>query len=98
MLQLPMGLIPSLPGWVWPSAALWPWIVALGMAAMAAHFCFSKALSVAESGFVAPIEFLRLPLIGFMAYLLYGETVDIWLLLGALLMLIGNLINIRKSK
>lgn len=97
VLQLPMGFIPSLPGWVWPSSAMWPWIVALGIAAMSAHFCFSKALSVAESGFVAPIEFLRLPLIGLVGYILYAETVDSWLLAGALLMLIGNMINIRKS-
>jgi len=98
VIQLPMGLIPSLPGWVWPSEAMWPWIVALGIAAMGAHYCFSQALSVAESGFVAPIEFLRLPLIGGMGYLLYGEVVDIWILVGAAMMMAGNLINIRTSR
>lgn len=98
VLQLPMGLVPSLPNWVWPSFAMWPWIVTLGIAAMGAHYCFSRALNVAESGFVAPIEFLRLPLMGGVGYLLYAEIIDLWIVGGAILMLAGNLINIRKSR
>ena len=26
VIQLPLGLLPALPRWVWPSAALWPWV------------------------------------------------------------------------
>lgn len=98
VMQLPMGLIPALNGWVWPSGAMWPWIFALGVAAMGAHYCLSQALKVADSGFVAPMEFLRLPVIGLAGYMLYAETVDIWLFIGAALMVAGNVINIRMSR
>ncbi len=66
--------------------------------AMGAHFCFARALKLADSGLVVPMDFLRLPLIALIAYLLYDEAFDLWIMLGAVVIVAGNIINIRTSK
>jgi drug/metabolite transporter (DMT)-like permease len=98
LLQMPLGFVPSLDGWVWPTAAHWPWIFGLGAAAMSAHYCFARALKVADSGLVAPMDFLRLPLIAVVGYLVYNEAFDLWIIAGAAIIVVGNIINIRTSK
>lgn len=98
LLQLPMGFVPSLNGWVWPSWPLWPWIFAIGVTAMSGHYCFARALKLADSGLVAPMDFLRLPLIAIIAYFLYNEAIDPWIIAGAVVIVVGNIINIRTSK
>jgi hypothetical protein len=57
----------------------------------------AKALTLADATVVVPIDFLRLPLIALVGYLVYGETLDPYGLLGAMLMLVGNLVNIRAE-
>jgi drug/metabolite transporter (DMT)-like permease len=64
---------------------------------LTAHFCMAKALTLADATVVVPIDFLRLPLIALVGYLVYGETLDPYGLLGAMLMLVGNLVNIRAE-
>jgi drug/metabolite transporter (DMT)-like permease len=50
----------------------------------------------AEAGIVVTLDFLRLPLIGLVGIVFYQEQFEIALLLGALLMLAGNLINVYR--
>jgi len=46
---------------------------------------------------VVPMDFLRLPLIAVLGYLFYNEILDIFVLIGAFIMLSGNFINIRAE-
>lgn len=98
LMQLPFGLIPSLMDWKSPSWAMMPWILLVGITAMSAHYCMTRAFKLADATVVVPMDFMRLPLIMVVGYLLYQESVDIWLLAGALLMLVGNLINVRAEQ
>ena len=99
VIQLPIGFFPSLAqGWVWPTWAMLPWIFVLGAAAMSAHFCLAQALKIADAGLVVPMDFMRLPLIAVVGFLLYNEVFDPWILVGAVIIVIGNVINIRASK
>jgi drug/metabolite transporter (DMT)-like permease len=47
---------------------------------------------------VIPMDFLRLPLAGIMGWLLYQESMDVFVILGALIMFGGNLIGIYTEK
>jgi len=57
----------------------------------------AKALSFADVMIVMPMDFLRLPLIALVGYLFYQESIDIWLLVGALVMLLGNMLTLKES-
>lgn len=98
LMQLPMGLIPALSDWQPIETWQFPWILLVGITAMTAHYSISRAMSVADATVVIPMDFLRLPLIAVIGYLVYDEAIDIWVLIGALIMLLGNYLNISAEK
>lgn len=98
-MQLVMGLV--MAGWdgdvTLPSLALLPWILLIGCAGLAAHFCFTNALSIAPATVVVPFDFARLPVIAVLAMLIYGESVVIWTFVGAGLIFVANYLNILEA-
>lgn len=95
LVQLPMGLFAAWPTLVIPSPALWPWVVIVGLSALSAHFCLARALASADASVVLPVDFLRLPVVALVAAMLYGEDIDIWLFIGAAVMVGGNLYSLQ---
>ncbi|WP_102109856.1 DMT family transporter [Oceaniglobus roseus] len=77
-----------------PSPALVPLVVLVGIAGLLAHMCLTKALTFAPASIVMPFDFLRLPVIAAVGMLLYGEPLDIWVLVGAIVIFGANYLNI----
>lgn len=98
IIQLPLGLIPALTDWVTPSMLMWPWLLVVGVTALSAHYCMARALAIADATVVVPMDFLRLPLIALVGFLFYAEALNWFVLGGAVVMLVGNLINIRAEQ
>lgn len=96
LMQAVMGLVTT--GWdgdiAWPSATSWPLVVVIGCAGLLAHTCLTNALSVAPAIVVTPMDFLRLPAIAIVGALFYAEALDVWVMLGALLIFTGNYANL----
>ena len=97
LIQLPLGLVPATFNWVNPSPAHWPWLIAVGITALTAHYCMVRALAVADATVVIPMDCLRLPLISLLGLLLYNERIEWFLVAGAVLILAGNLVNVRAE-
>jgi drug/metabolite transporter (DMT)-like permease len=97
LMQLPFGLVPSLLNWTTPAPDTLPWILLVGITAMSAHFCMAHAFRLADATVVVPMDFLRLPLIALVGYLFYQESIDLFVLAGAVLMFSGNLLNLRAE-
>lgn len=97
VIQLPLGLIPALTHWVAPPANAWPWLAAVGLAALSAHYCMTRAFRLADATVVVPMDFLRLPLAAVIGYLFYAEAIEWWVLAGAVVIFAGSLINIRAE-
>ncbi len=81
-----------------PSSAIWPWLLWIGLAGLIAHFCLTKALSIAPASTVVPLDFARLPLIAVVGAVYYGEALDIYVFAGAALIFAANYLNIRYSQ
>ena len=94
-IQLPMGLIGAIPGWTWPAAGDLVPLTAVGVFSLAAHYCFTRALSLADATVVIPIDFLRLPLIAVVGFVLYAEPFDPFVLGGGGLILAGTYASLR---
>ena len=77
-----------------PPAKLLPWVVVIGLAGLLAHFSLTRALSLAPASVVTPIDFLRLPLIGLVGMALYGEPLDLWVLVGGAVIFGANWLNL----
>ncbi|MBD3663147.1 DMT family transporter [Sulfitobacter sp. TSTF-M16] len=77
-----------------PTAAASPYLLVIAICGLVAHFCIAKALSLAPATIVAPIDFVRLPVIAIIGMVLYNEALDIWVFVGALIIFGGNYLNI----
>ena len=80
-----------------PSLHVLPWVVLIGCAGLLAHFCLTKALSIAPASIVMPIDFVRLPTIALVGMYLYGEPLEMLVFVGAALIFAANYINIRHA-
>jgi drug/metabolite transporter (DMT)-like permease len=92
------GLIPSLLLWSWPTATAWGWIVLVALCGTFSHFCMARALLYADATIVIPMDFLRVPLTATVGWLVYSERLDVFTVLGAALILAGNLLNLRPPR
>lgn len=98
LIQLPIGFVLSASSWVWPDGPQWLWLGVIGLTALTAHFCMTRAMQAAEVTTVVTLDFLRLPAIALVGILLYGEQLEVDLIIGAALMLLGNFIAARGSQ
>lgn len=80
-----------------PRGSEWLWVVIIGICGLCAHFCITTALQLAPATIVTPFEFLRLPLITFVGVVLYGEKLEWLVFLGAFIVLLANIMNIRAE-
>lgn len=96
VIQLILGLIFSLHDgtMAWPSPATLPWVIVIGIAGLAAHFCMTSAFALAPASVVMPIDFVRLPLIAVVGMIFYAEPLQIAVLAGAVLIFGANYMNI----
>ena len=97
IVQLPLSLALSLPGWTTPSVSLWPWLLVVGLAGLSNHYCFARAFALADAGTVAPVDFVRLPLSILVGYLVYAEAIDVFVLVGAIVIFYGNRLNLSAG-
>ena len=95
LIQLPMGLIPALFVWVTPQGIELLYFVIIGLMGLSAHYCEAHAFRHADATVVIPLQFLRLPLISIAGFLLYDESLELAVFLGAILIFSGNYYNIR---
>jgi drug/metabolite transporter (DMT)-like permease len=96
--QLPLALMASDPQFVTrldPVQA--PAIAAIGLSGLASHYCLARAFQAGDAGVVVPLDFLRVPLIAMVGWWLYGERIDLLVLLGAGLIIAGILWNLRSE-
>ncbi|MCW5575540.1 MAG: DMT family transporter [Burkholderiales bacterium] len=93
-LQLPLGLVPALFQWAPLEARHAPWLLLVGCAGLAAHWCMVRALALADATVVVTLDFLRLPLITLIGFWVYHEPADWYLAIGAALILAANLVNV----
>ena len=74
------------------------YVVVVGCCGLLAHFCITRALSLAPAIVVAPLEFLRLPLISVIGFALYDESLNWGILFGAVLIFGANIMNMWAER
>ena len=100
LMQLAMGLVAS----VFTGTITFPeginifWIVIVGIGGLTAHFCITNALALAPAIVVIPLDFMRLPLISVIGFLAYGEAFELPILVGAGVIFIAILLNLKAEK
>jgi drug/metabolite transporter (DMT)-like permease len=91
------GLAVVLIWGVRPSLADLAVVVMIGILGWLAQYAYSRALVHAEVSYLSPFEFLRVPMIAFAAWLLFGQIPPLTFGLGALLIFAGVFMLARSA-
>jgi drug/metabolite transporter (DMT)-like permease len=98
LMQSFIGALASLFVWTPVAAGDWPFLALLGVTGVSAHFALTQALASADAAFIMPFEFLRLPFVALVGFLIYAEDFEFAVLLGAALIFAGNTYSLRQER
>ena len=97
VVQSAASFFPALYVWTWPSLVTWGWLVVIAFCGTFSHYCMARALLHADATVVIPMDFLRVPLTALVGWLIYAERLDAFTVLGAAMILGGNLLNLKPN-
>jgi drug/metabolite transporter (DMT)-like permease len=95
LMQAVFGAVASTFVWQPVLAEHLPWLLLMAVTGLSAHYCLTSALAAADATFIMPLDFLRLPVVAVVGFLLYTEPFELFTLLGALIIFSGNYISLR---
>ncbi|MEO8651266.1 MAG: DMT family transporter [Hyphomicrobiaceae bacterium] len=81
-----------------PDPVTFGWLAGVGIFGLTAHYSLAKAFTHADAVVVAPMDFLRLPLIATVGVVVYAEAFDPWVLGGGLIVVLANLLNFQGER
>ena len=91
LLMSPMTFVAALFVWTWPSAGELAVLAGIGIAGTLAQMCMTQSLRITETTVVLPFDFTKLVWGALFAWLVFGELIDGWTLLGSLVIFSGSL-------
>jgi drug/metabolite transporter (DMT)-like permease len=98
MIQLPMSLVGSdLSAFLHLGWGHLPPAIGVGVAGTTSHYCLSNAFREGDATLVVPIDFMRIPLIAIVGWIFFNETLDLFVFLGAAIIIAGVLWNLRAE-
>jgi len=98
LIQLPLALIGSDPLFVTKlNQGQVPAVIGIGVSGLVSHYCLTNAFQAGDAGVVVPLDFMRIPLIAVVGWWLYDEPLDVFVFLGAGLIITGILWNLRSE-
>jgi drug/metabolite transporter (DMT)-like permease len=87
VISVPLGLAMSIPVWSTPSPAALGLMFLQGAGGLAAQLAVTSAMSRADASMLVAIDFVRLPLAAVLGYALFGESVELAVLVGGAIIL-----------
>jgi drug/metabolite transporter (DMT)-like permease len=102
--MVPLALVPAIIFWTTPSLVQLALLIVQGLIGALNMTLVTRVLSLADVSLIAPVDFLRLPLVAALAYLMFGEIPEasVWIgaavIFGATLLVAGGTRFIRRDQ
>jgi drug/metabolite transporter (DMT)-like permease len=97
LMLLPLSLLPALFVWQWPTLAMLPPLIGMGVCAVVGHVALVRGYASTDASLAQTLEFSRLPFTVALAYLAFGETIDAWTWTGALIIFTSAVYITRRE-
>jgi drug/metabolite transporter (DMT)-like permease len=98
LLQLPMNLAGvSRAFWLAIQPAHILPLVGICAGGLLSHYCLTNAYRRGDATMVVPLDFMRIPLIAFVGWQLYGEPLDPYVFLGSGSIVVGLLYSLNRE-
>lgn len=81
-LMIPLSAIPAALDWNNPTVADIPLLLALGACTVGAQQCQTRAFRAAQASLVVIVNYVQLPIIAALAWLIFGQSTDVWTWVG----------------
>ncbi len=89
--------VPAISVWQTPSGMEWGLLTLIGVLTTLGMICWVRAYSIGEANALGPIEYVRLIYAGLFGYFLFGESIDIWTLVGGAV-IVGSTLYIARDE
>lgn len=82
-----------------PVGTEWSWLIAMAVAGVAGQYCYITAMSVGDASFLAPVDYLRLPMAALVDWIIFQMLPDypVWIGTGVIISA-TLLITVREHK
>jgi drug/metabolite transporter (DMT)-like permease len=97
IMLLPLSLVPALFVWTWPTLGAVLPILGMGITAVLGHVALVRGYAATEASLAMTFEFSRLPFTVAVAWLAFGEMIDAWTWLGALVIFVSAAYITRRE-
>ena len=97
LMLLPLSLVPALFVWRWPTVAMLPPLIGMGVCAVVGHIALVRGYAATDASLAQTFEFSRLPFTVVIAYAAFGETIDLWTWIGALIIFLSAVYITRRE-
>ena len=97
LIWAPLSLFPALFFWEAPSPASWGWVALAGLLGTSGHMAWTRALRLGDVSALTPINYVQLPIVALLAWLLFGEPLDRYTAIGAGIIFAANLYIARRE-
>ena len=99
IMLVPITFVPAIFVWEWPNALTWLYLWCLAICGTVGHSFFTRAYSLAEITSLQPFQFIKLPMIAFLAWVIFSEVPAYWTWLGGAIIFSSTVyITRRESK
>jgi drug/metabolite transporter (DMT)-like permease len=101
LMLTPLSLVPALFVWTWPTLdavipVLGP-VLGMGLTAALGHVALVRGYAATDASLGMTFEFSRLPFSVAIAYLAFGETIDMWTWVGAAVIFAASVYIVRRE-
>jgi len=94
---MPLSLIPALLVWHWPKTEVLPALIGMGLCAALGHVCVVRGYAATDASLAMTFEFSKLPFAVGIAYLAFGEVIDAWTWIGAVIIFASAVYITRRE-
>lgn len=88
----------ALAFWTWPTPAEFVLLVAIGVLATSAQYAVAESFRHADASAMMPAEFLKLIWAALIGYLVFHEMPDVWVFVGAMIIIISNVASTQEKR
>ena len=85
IMLVPISFVPAIFVWEWPSAITWFYLWCLAICGTVGHSFFTRAYALAEITSLQPFQFIKLPMIAFLAWIIFSELPEYWTWIGGVI-------------
>ena len=97
IMLIPITIVPAILVWEWPSALTWLYLWGLAFCGTLGHSFFTRAYSLAEITSLQPLEFIKLPMVAFLAWVIFSELPGYWTWVGGIIIFSSTVYITRRE-